>query len=173
MELDLEQAFEEPIALSHAFEIPVQRLERPELLSLSPVRFGGRLSKSEIGFLLEGTLSFEGTVACARCLGEVPYSRAVRVTWTFAPAHERPAHEEIELQAKDLDVVWYDELRIPFEPFIEEQLHLELPWKPLCREECRGLCPGCGADRNSTECGCTERTDGRWAALEALRTLKN
>lgn len=174
MELDLEQAFEEPVDLSHTFEIPKERLDRPELLSLDPVRFEGRLSRTDLGFLLEGTLTFSGTVACARCLNEVPVGRSVRVTWTFAPAHERPAREEeVELLPSDLDIVWYDELSFPFEPFIEEQLQLELPAKPLCREDCKGLCPACGADRNVTECGCAPPPDDRWAALKALRTPTN
>lgn len=151
----------------------MERLERPELLSLGTVRLTGRLEKTDLGFLLEGALSFEATVACARCLGEVPVSRSVAVTWTFAPAHERPAREELELKASDLDIVWYDELSFPFEPYIEEQLQLELPWKPLCREGCRGLCPVCGADRNVTECVCVAPEDGRWATLKALKNTRS
>jgi uncharacterized protein len=170
MELDLEQAFEEPVDLSHAFELPLERLGRPELLSLGPVRFTGRLEKTEPGFLLQGRLTFDAKVTCARCLVEVPVARAVDVSWTFAPLHERPSHEELELKSADLDIVWYEELSFPFEPYIEEQLQLELPAKPLCGDGCRGLCPVCGADRNVTSCECAEPADERWTALKALRT---
>lgn len=169
MELDLEQAFEEPVDLSHSFEIPLERLERPELLWLGPVRFSGRLEKTDPGFLLEGSLSFEGKTACARCLVEVPFARNVNVSWTFAPAHERPTLEEVELKESDLDIVWYDDLKVPFEPFIDEQLQLEVPVKALCKDACRGLCPTCGADRNAGDCGCAEPADDRWAALKALK----
>jgi uncharacterized protein len=173
MELDLEQALDEPIDLSHQFDVPGERLGRSELLSLSPARFSGRLRRAEPGFLLEGRLEFEGTVVCARCLRPVPFRRAGAVSWVFAPAHLRrlpaAADEELELAAKDLDIVFYDDFTVPFDPLIEEQLQLEIPMRALCRDDCRGLCPMCGTDRNVAPCSCTPPTDDRWTALKALR----
>ena len=90
MDLNLETAFDEPVDLSHEFEIPSGRLERPELLSLSPISFTGRLERADLGFLLEGRLAFTGVVACARCLAPVPFVRKEEVSWTFMPAHEKP-----------------------------------------------------------------------------------
>lgn len=193
MHLNLEAAFDEPVDLSHEFEIPSGRLERPELLSLSPVSFTGRLERAELGFVLGGHLAFSGVVACARCLAPVPFARQEDVTWTFMPAHEKPVEKpkaaEVragkaakaakaaakngdddgdELLAADLDVVYYDELVVPFDHFIEEQLQLELPMKALCRDECRGLCPQCGADRNATPCSCAPPPDERWKVLKTL-----
>jgi uncharacterized protein len=168
MDLDLERAFEEPIDLSHSFDVPVARLDRPELVSLGPVKFTGRLEKAETGFLLEGRLDFSGAVSCARCLNEVPFKRSAPVSWVFAPVHERPTQEEKELQAEDLDVVWYDDLLVPFDPLIDEQLQLELPMKALCRDDCKGLCPRCGVDRNAGTCTCTEPEDDRWTPLKSL-----
>ena len=168
MELNLEQAFEEPIDLSHVFDVPAARLERPELLSLQPVKFEGHLEKADTGFHLSGTLEFSGAVACARCLKEVPFARRAEVSWVFAPAHEKPKAEELELEAKDLDVVWYDDLVVPMDPLVDEQLQLELPMKALCGDKCLGLCPQCGADRNVAPCSCSEPQDDRWTPLRSL-----
>jgi len=168
MELNLEQAFEEPIDLSHVFEVPKERLDRPELLSLEPVVFRGRLEKADTGFLLNGVLQFAGAVACARCLKEVPFSRRANVSWVFAPEHERPNEADLELATNDLDIVWYGELAVPFDPLIDEQLQLELPMKPLCGDGCKGLCTQCGVDRNSVSCACAEPADDRWAPLRSL-----
>jgi uncharacterized protein len=168
MDLNLEQAFEEPIDLSHVFEVPPERLERPELLSLDPVRFRGHLEKADTGFLLEGEIQFAGVVSCARCLREVPFKRRAAVSWVFAPAHERPKADDLELSAKDLDVIWYSELVVPFDPLIDEQLQLELPMKALCQDACRGLCPQCGADLNSVACACEAPADDRWTPLRSL-----
>ena len=173
MDLDLEKALDEPVDLSHQFDVPGERLERSELLSLTPARFSGRLRRADPGFLLEGRLEFEGTIVCARCLKPVPFRRAGAVSWVFAPAHLRrqlPAGtDDVELAAKDLDIVFYDDFTVPFDPLIEEQLQLEIPIKALCREDCRGLCPMCGADRNAAACTCAPPADDRWAALKALR----
>jgi len=52
---------------------------------------------------------------------------------------------------------------------VRETIILELPYKPLCKADCKGLCPMCGADLNETDCGCTQdKTDERWDALREL-----
>jgi uncharacterized protein len=194
MDLNLEAAFDEPVDLSHEFEIPCGRLERPEVLSLSPVSFTGRLESVEPGFVLTGRIAFSGTVACARCLAPVPFTRKADVSWTFVPRHEKPEEKPAragkpakpagrkpagraekdededgeELQLADLDVHVYDDFVVPFEPFIEEQLQLELPLKALCRDDCKGLCPHCGADRNAAPCTCAPPPDERWKSLKTL-----
>jgi uncharacterized protein len=170
MELNLEEALEAPVALSHRLEVPAGRLERPELLALEPVEFSGTLQKADPGFVLTGELAAAGLVACSRCLAPVPFSRRGEVSWVFAPAHRRPTEEETELTARDLDVVWYDDFVVPFDPLVEEQLQLELPMKPLCRPDCKGLCPRCGADRNTVPCDCREEGDERLAKLKSLLT---
>ncbi len=56
------------------------------------------------------------------------------------------------------------------EPLLYEQLQLNIPMRQLCREDCAGLCPTCGANRNAGECGCeVDDADPRWSALAALR----
>ncbi len=168
MELNLEEALEAPVAVSYRVEVPMGRLERPELLVLEPVAFAGTLQEADPGFVLTGTFSVAGEIACSRCLAPVAFSSSGEVSWLFAPVHRRPLEDETELTAGDLDVVWYDEFVVPFDPLVEEQLLLELPMKPLCRPDCLGLCPRCGADRNSAPCDCREEGDDRLAKLKSL-----
>jgi uncharacterized protein len=196
MDLNLEAAFDEPVDLSHEFEIPSGRLERPELLSLSPVSFSGRLERADPGFVLAGRIGFSGSVACARCLASVSFVRNAEASWTFVPAHEKPVEKPKtanaadlkagkgaksakgagrqedddgdELAAEDLDVVYYGDLVVPFDSFVEEQVQLELPMKALCRDDCKGLCPECGADRNAAACACAPPPDDRWRPLKTL-----
>lgn len=170
MDLNLEEALEAPVALSHRLEVPVGRLERPEVLSLGPVAFEGILQKADPGFVLTGELVASGQIACSRCLAPVGFSRSGEVSWVFAPAHRRPTEDETELTAGDLDVVWYEDFIVPFDPLVEEQLQLDLPMKPLCRPDCKGLCPRCGADRNEAPCDCREEGDERLAKLKTLLT---
>jgi uncharacterized protein len=55
------------------------------------------------------------------------------------------------------------------EPVLIEQLQLNIPMKPLCRPDCAGLCPTCGADLNQGACACAKPADPRWDRLAALR----
>jgi uncharacterized protein len=156
------------------------------------VSFTGRLERQEPGFVLNGHVVFDGVTACARCLAPVPFRRSSEAYWLFAPAHakapdkppriEKPApkaaktdrtdrsdpEDGIELSAEDLDVLYYDDLVVPFDPLVEEQVQLELPLKALCRDDCRGLCPMCGADRNLAPCACKPPADERWKTLRTL-----
>jgi uncharacterized protein len=189
MDLNLEAAFDEPVDLSHQFDFPAASLARPELVSLSPVNFTGRLERQGPGFVLRGRVVFEGVTSCARCLVPVSFRRSSEALWVFAPAHEKPregkpvpkadrtekrakgegdAEDGLELTPGDLDVLYYDDLVVPFDPLVEEQVQLELPLKALCREDCRGLCPMCGADRNAAPCVCQPPADGRWKSLRTL-----
>jgi uncharacterized protein len=161
MELNLEEAFDGPVDLSHRFEIPAERLDRVELLHIEPVLFSGRLAKGPPGFVLEGEIEIRGDAACSRCLTPVPFARSGPVHWSFAPAHRRAEreNEDAELAEGELEIVWYDDLTIPFDPLIDEEVQLEIPMKPLCRPDCKGLCPACGADRNAGPCPCgTDKT---------------
>jgi uncharacterized protein len=54
-------------------------------------------------------------------------------------------------------------------PLARDAIVLELPMATLCREDCAGLCPQCGADRNEGPCGCLAPRDPRWANLDVLR----
>jgi uncharacterized protein len=194
MDLNLEAAFDQPVDLSHQFDFPAGSLARPELVSLSPVTFTGRLERQGPGFLLNGRVVFDGVTSCARCLASVSFRRASDAFWVFAPAHEKAregksapkadrtekrakgegdAEDGLELAPEDLDVLYYDDLVVPFDPLVEEQVQLEVPLKALCREDCRGLCPMCGADRNLAPCACQPPSDERWKSLRTLLEPEN
>jgi DUF177 domain-containing protein len=82
----------------------------------------------------------------------------------------RPATaDSVELAPDDLDVDFYDTDEIDLGTVIETETTLALPMKPLCRDECQGLCPVCGGNRNLVQCSCQQRApDPRLAALKDL-----
>lgn len=98
---------------------------------------------------------------CRRCLKPVEGSLTVHVRELYAPRHPGEDDEETyPLQGEMLDL----------KPLVRDALLLELPLAPLCSEDCRGLCPTCGADLNDAPCSCERPlADPRWAALEALK----
>ena len=104
---------------------------------------------------------------CSRCLE--PYEARVEadVHTRFVPSPGRG--EERELGVDDLESDVYDHDQIDLDALLETEAALGLPMKPLCREDCKGLCPSCGANRNAVTCACAPVTsDPRWAALKTL-----
>jgi uncharacterized protein len=90
----------------------------------------------------------------------------------FVPAPARG--EERELGADDLESDVYDHDQIDLDALVETEAALGLSMKPLCREDCRGLCPSCGANRNLAPCSCAPSSkDPRWAALKTLADRLN
>ncbi len=81
-----------------------------------------------------------------------------------------PLTGEIELAPGDLTQSFYEGTEIDLTPLMYEQIMLALPTRPLCGEECRGLCPQCGINRNTGQCACVaEAGDPRWSVLRNLK----
>jgi uncharacterized metal-binding protein YceD (DUF177 family) len=75
----------------------------------------------------------------------------------------------VELAEGDLDVFPYSGDVIDLEPLIREQFVLAVPFAPLCKDDCLGLCAQCGADKNVAPCACARPIDPRFAALQGLK----
>jgi len=139
---------------------------------------------AELELYADGTHAFAtGTfkghlhVACSRCVGDVKLDLDEKLHVTFMPPSEMPSDENeiegdgegAEVATEDLDLFPYDGERIDLEPLFREQFVLAVPYSPLCREDCKGLCGQCGIDLNSGTCACEKPIDPRLAALKGLK----
>jgi uncharacterized protein len=116
-----------------------------------------RLESVNEGVIVKGVIHAPWEGECRRCLCTV--QRTLE-----APFFEIFEDDPVEGETSKLDID-----RIDLEPLARETVLLELPMAPLCRDDCAGLCPACGADRNTTDCGHgVEVPDHRWAALDQL-----
>lgn len=124
-----------------------------------------------------GTFKGYLTVACSRCVGPVRIDLDEKLRVTFMPPGEMPSEDEepaadsegAEVRDEDLDTFAFDGEKIDLEPVFREQFVLAVPFAPLCREDCKGLCPQCGIDRNTGTCSCEKPIDPRLAALKGLK----
>ena len=128
------------------------------------VRLQGRLSAAGHGrFYFTGELSGTTVTECRRCLVEVEVPVTEAVTLLFAESGLDEAEEDdvvpIPPGARELDL----------RPALREEWLLAAPAFALCREDCQGLCPACGIDRNTGACSCAPATDARWAGLRDVR----
>ena len=124
----------------------------------APLVLDGVLESVPNGVMVYGTVTAPWTGACRRCLKETGGELAA----SFRELFERhPTEgETYRLAGEEIDL----------EPLVREAVLLELPLSPLCAEDCKGLCPECGADLNAEGCDCeVEQRDPRWAALDELR----
>jgi DUF177 domain-containing protein len=115
----------------------------------------------------QGRLHASTQEVCARCTEEFtePSDRDFR----FVLTPRAIGLSDDDLRAEDLEFSVYEGDEIDLSPLLREQFLLSLPTRPLCREECRGLCPHCGANLNHTACGCSAKAaDPRLAALRGL-----
>ena len=117
--------------------------------------------------VITGQVDATVPVACGRCLEEFPVSARAAVDVRFIP--RPPRGDRVELGSDDLDLDFYHGGEIDLRTLVASETALALPMKPLCREDCRGLCPVCGGNRNLVACGCAGRApDARLAVLKDL-----
>jgi uncharacterized protein len=124
-----------------------------------------------------GTFEAHLVVACSRCVGPVRIELHDKLHVTFMPPGEMPQEdadadgegEGAEVREEDVDTFPFDGERIDVEPVLREQFVLAVPFAPLCQDDCKGLCPQCGIDRNTGTCSCEAPVDPRLAALKDLK----
>jgi len=135
------------------------------------LRLQGRVLKAGEEMVLDGVLRGAFKLTCSRCLKQFVQPLEFPVSATYVQTTEFPPGARA-------DAAFDDDARIAFLgddidliAGVREDLMLNIPLKPLCSEDCRGLCPRCGADLNEEECGCAQEPgDPRLAALRAIRT---
>ncbi len=139
----------------------------------SPVELHLTVTREYDLIRVHGDVATRVSLACSRCLNEYELAIASPFTIFYSQAAGLPLDEEVELSEEDLVSATYEGDEIDLTPEIAEQVLLEIPFKPLCREECRGLCSVCGADLNVSECGCNRsETSLRFSALKDFKVEK-
>lgn len=124
----------------------------------------------DIRVRITGGLSVHLDVSCCRCLRKFSRNVEKRFRVEYWPDPEVEEGEEIALTYEDLDVGFYRNDEIDLSGVVAEQVMLELPMKPVCREDCKGLCDQCGANLNEGSCGCDRsRIDPRFSVLVELK----
>jgi len=156
----------------------------PELANLRAEPFQGVVRANWMGqdVYIEGELTGALEPECARCLVRYraplrePFRLVLEPAGTRVPAEPESARSLARrgmCVGDELEMGWFQGHEIDLSDFLLEVMTLAVPLQPLCKEDCRGLCPGCGADRNMGPCGCDEqRAKSPFAALAALKGLE-
>ncbi|MGZ5957678.1 MAG: YceD family protein [Myxococcaceae bacterium] len=139
-----------------------------------------KLQKTGSGVLLRGSTEVAVSTPCRRCLADVhlrlPISFTLNLISRAALAHGAGGEDDeaaeragtFDLERADEEL--FDGRTIDVDPLVREQVLLALPMQASCREDCKGLCGGCGKNLNEGQCGCAaDRVDPRFAQLKNFK----
>lgn len=118
---------------------------------------------------VDGEISTKIENNCNRCLKKVENDLEFPFTAIFVSPENYTKQNEKKLSADELEVSVIDSEEIDMSELIREQILLALPTQFLCREDCKGLCPVCGSNKNLIDCKCIEKEiDPRWSDLKNI-----
>jgi uncharacterized protein len=110
---------------------------------------------------------------CARCVEPVREKLEGDFDLIFRPEGVDAEPGEHAITEDETEIGYYEKSGLLLEDAVREQVLLTLPGRTLCQEDCQGLCPQCGVNRNRTTCACAERpADSRWKALADIAAPK-
>ena len=162
-----------PQSYSGSYEVEAADVDREEVANVGTIALDVKADKGALPaeYSVEGTSRFTADLNCSRCLEPYPTASTSPVHVRFQPRPVVAEGEEIEItEADELDVEFYGERQVPLRDLAVEQVQLSVPMKPLCEENCLGLCSSCGANLNRDKCNCQDAlVDERWAALADIR----
>ncbi len=146
------------IGTNRDFAFEYERMQLGEDLTLT--EFGGtaRFSRTPQGLLLQADFHGSVMLECVRCLSD--YKQFLHWEFTDLYAFDRRSITESNLLVPETG-------QIDLAPLLREYAFLEFPIRPICKPDCKGLCPVCGANRNENDCGhASSSADSPFAALK-------
>ena len=150
------------LSLKKPLELFFPKGEKP--LSESPVEIEVTLTRFDGDVQAAGGVRGTIRLECGRCLNEYRQELETEINASFT------VEDEADDEVSDDDVYLYDGVTIDLYQAVREQLLLVMPIKPLCGEDCKGLCPKCGQDLNLKDCGHRKNeVDSRFAVLAKLK----
>jgi uncharacterized protein len=142
--------------------------ERVQLTAPATVNGKIRLAGNEV--FVNGHVDTRAQVECDRCLKPIELPVNADFELEYITGSEYESSGVAELTEAEMSVSVFDGDALDVDEIMKEQILLAVPTRMLCREDCKGICPQCGVDRNTGECKCvTEDIDPRWAALKNLK----
>jgi uncharacterized protein len=127
------------------------------------------LEHSDGELRIQGRYTVELSSQCDRCLGGARFPLDAGFDLFYKPASVIARDEEVEIDEGEAEIGFYQGNGIELEDILREQVLLALPMQRVCNDDCKGICPACGKNRNETMCDCkTETKDDRWGALRRL-----
>lgn len=158
---------------AHAYAPGELVIEDERVQLLIPPTVSGEIREKGSRVDVRGRLAARVQLECDRCLKPVELPVDSRFKLEYVTSEDYQAQPVVELTEEDLDLSVFDGEAIDLDELVTEELLLAIPDHVLCSDNCKGICPVCGKDRNSVDCSCeTKEVDPRWAGLKDLVNSK-
>ncbi len=169
MRIEIDRLEELGGKFGQVYEVDRLKLGDPDVRLTEPAKVSGRIRRNGNEIELRGELHAMVEAPCSRCLQPVELPIHADFVERFVPAVSWRAEAQHELQEQDLNLAAFDGEAIEIDDLVREEILLAMPAQVLCREDCKGLCPSCGIDRNTSNCRCAAGGEERWPQLGNLR----
>jgi uncharacterized protein len=146
-----------------------ERLETDTSDIVKEIKYKLKINKLKDDVFIKGKVDAGLSLQCGRCLKGFEDAISIKLDLAFKPTKSLKGDEKCELSVGELETGFYAENEFDLTEITKEQVMLNTPMKPLCRESCKGICPVCGTDLNEKTCECSKKqADHRFQALEKL-----
>lgn len=171
MFLDTKQMLLGKVRFSESFPPGAIEFFDEQLRQTAPIESTGaaELTEAIMEIRVTGHLNTRMEVACDRCLEPASFPVDTDFDLVYRPASYMPEKDEVEVGGEETEIGFYEGGGLELVDILREQILLLLPMSRTCREDCKGICPVCGQNRNLVDCAChLEVADDRWAPLKDL-----
>ena len=168
MQINVSQLLKESIGSARDYEAG-ELIEVTGDSSGTGVQGKVRLLRTHQGVLVKGELRAEVGLNCSRCLSLFHYPVTLKIEEEYLPTIDIASGVPLSSSEEPGSFIIDEHHVIDLTEAIRQYSLLAIPIKPLCREDCAGLCPSCGQNLNQGPCGCPPRAaNHRWSELSKL-----
>lgn len=161
---ELEHRKGEPLPFQLKLDGAELKNRHQEIRGITPVAAEGEAVKLGNLYYVKGEMKADVNFICSRCLNPFTHHASISFAETFAMSDD----PDLEVD-EESDILPLEGDQIELDSLLQEDFLLAMPTFPLCEEDCKGLCPTCGVNRNEVPCICkNERIDPRLAGLADL-----
>ncbi len=170
MRFRVSQELRQAVGAEFAMELQAHSLILDDEVALSGLKGDARLLRTDRGLLVTARARASLRGSCSRCLA--PQESPIEISFEeeFIPVVDPISGRHITPQEAENNFVIDEELMLDMGEALRQYALMSRPSKPLCRPDCQGLCPTCGANLNQGACSCEPGDDERWRALAAYRS---
>ena len=162
--INVAQLLQDPVGSERLYEID-------EIVESTGKKIVGnvRLQRTNRSVFVTGELTTSYWLSCSRCLKEFDYEFTISPADEYYPIVDIPTGEAMQVPEGAFAIS--EKHEIDLDDAVHQYTLLGLPMKPLCKAECKGICPYCGIDKNKKNCKCEPLPDPRWAKLRDLSAV--